>query len=139
MHQHVKQVMEKWLESGRLQVVGGGGSAMFYISYIMHKTSRTWVVSCLKYAVRISVSMYILQPMVYAKCFLQSRELRLICRRVVKLAMSVSLGTSTCRRMQQTSVWSSICRTRFKCTYTILSNNTTQCMSCTYTTCYYLI
>lgn len=42
-----------------VQVVGGGGSAMFYISYIMHKTSRTWVISCLKYAVRISVSVYI--------------------------------------------------------------------------------
>lgn len=59
MHQHVKQVMEKWLESGRLQVVGGGGSAMFYISYIMHKTSRTWVVSCLKYAVRIYICIYV--------------------------------------------------------------------------------
>lgn len=86
----------------------------------------------------ICIYVYI-TPMVFAMCFLQSRELRWICRRVVRLAMSVSLGTSTCRRMQQTSVWSSICRTRFKCTYTILSNNTTQCMSCTYTTCYYLI
>lgn len=59
-----------------VQVVGGGGSAMFYIFYIMHKTSRTWDVSCLKYAVRISVSVYITTCGLRDIYFLQSCDLR---------------------------------------------------------------
>lgn len=59
-----------------VQVVGGGGSAMFYISYIMHKTSRTWDVSCLKYAVRISVSVYITTCGLRDIYFVQSCDLR---------------------------------------------------------------